>query len=355
MIELVVVGLAVWWFFHRRTRVRRTRARQGPAVPAGVRTAPTLLLGPPPTDSAVEVIGLVKCYRGGQLALDGLDLAVPSGGVFGLLGPNGSGKTTALRCLLGLAHPTSGGCRVLGADSHRNLHTVIGRVGALVEAPGLAPMLSGRRNLALLAQLDRIGPNAVQRALDRTGLADRADDPVAGYSLGMRQRLGIAIVLLRDPELVILDEPANGLDPAGIAEIRRLLCALAGEGHTVLVSSHLLDEVEKTCDRVAVIQHGRCLAAGPVAEILAVGGTGAVLVRLPDLAAARHALGSAGIDSAIDGELLRVHWPAADAARISEVLAGAGLYPSEIRADTRTLETVFFELTATGLAATGAQ
>jgi ABC-type multidrug transport system ATPase subunit len=347
VIELVVVGLAVWWFLARQARVRRTSSREGPVTPRA-RHAEPLLLGPPPTNTAVEAVGLVKRYRGGRggrLALDGLDLAVPVGGVFGLLGPNGSGKTTALRCLLGLVHPTSGSCRVLGADSRRDLHQVADRVGALVEAPGLSPTLSGRRNLAVLARLDGIGPSGVQRALERTGLADRADDPVAGYSLGMRQQLGVAIALLRDPDLLILDEPANGLDPAGIAQIRQLLRSLADEGRTVLVSSHLLDEVEKTCDHIAVIQHGRCLAAGPVADILAAGGPGSVLVRVADLAAARQALAAAGIDSSVEGARLRVQWPPADAARISEVLAGNHLYPSEIRSDARTLETVFFELT----------
>ena len=212
-----------------------------------------LVVGAPPENPVVQMVGVSKLYGragGGRLALDNLDMTVPSGGVFGVLGRNGAGKTTALRCMLGLIRPTSGACRVLGVDASTELHRVIGRIGALIETPGLAPSLTGRRNLALLARLDRIGADGVERALVSAGLAERADDPVAAYSLGMRQRLGIAAALLRNPEVVVLDEPANGLDPAGIAEIRQLLVSLAAEGRTVIVSSHLLDEAEKMCDRV---------------------------------------------------------------------------------------------------------
>jgi ABC-2 type transport system ATP-binding protein len=215
------------------------------------------------------MVGVTKWYGqgGGQLALDGLDLVVPSGGVFGVLGRNGAGKTTALRCLLGLIRPTSGVCRVLGVDSSTDLHRVIGRIGALIETPGLAPSLTGRRNLALLARLDRIGADGVERALRSAGLAERADEPVAAYSLGMRQRLGIAAALLRDPEVVVLDEPANGLDPAGVAWLRGLLRGLAGQGRAVLVASHGLSEVAQTVDQVVIVSAGRLRFAGPLREI----------------------------------------------------------------------------------------
>jgi ABC-2 type transport system ATP-binding protein len=300
-------------------------------------------------NAVVEMVGVTKRYgRGssGRLALDGLDLIVPSGGVFGVLGRNGAGKTTALRCLLGLIRPTSGVCRVLGADSSTDLHRVISQIGALIETPGLAPSLTGRRNLALLARLDRIGADGVERALRAAGLAERADDPVATYSLGMRQRLGIAAALLRDPEVVVLDEPANGLDPAGIAEIRGLLVSLAREGRTVVVSSHLLDEAQKMCDRVAVMDAGRCVAVGPVRELLASAGAHAVVVGVADLEAAMHVLAAAGLNVTITDGRLRVSCPAADAARVTELLASDGLFVNELRYDTPTLEDLFFGLTA---------
>jgi ABC-2 type transport system ATP-binding protein len=314
-----------------------------PAIPRSA-----LVVGPPVVDAVVELIGVSKAYRR-RLALDELDLAVPAGGVFGLLGQNGAGKTTALRCMLGLVRPTSGVCRILGVDSGRDLHRVIGRVGALIETPGLTPTVSGRRNLALLARLDKIGPAGVGRALRAAGLAERADDPVNTYSLGMRQRLGIAAALLRDPEIVVLDEPSNGLDPAGIADIRRLLLGLAAEGRTVIVSSHLLDEVEKTCDRLAVIDAGRCVAAGPIAHVLATAGAGTLIVGVADLDAARDALAEAGIEAAVADGKLRVAHASTDAARVTEILAAKGFYVNEMRHERPTLESVFFGLTSPGV------
>ncbi|MGO8876507.1 MAG: ABC transporter ATP-binding protein [Acidimicrobiales bacterium] len=302
----------------------------------------------PSQNAVVEMVGLTKWYgrgAGGRLALDGLDLVVPSGGVFGVLGRNGAGKTTALRCLLGLVRPTSGVCRVLGADSSSDLHRVINRIGALIETPGLTPSLTGRRNLALLARLDRIGADGVERALRAAGLAERADDPVATYSLGMRQRLGIAAALLRDPEVVVLDEPANGLDPAGIAEIRRLLVSLAAEGRTVLVSSHLLDEAEKMCDSVAVMEAGRCVAVGPIGDLLASAGTGGVIVGVAEVGAARLVLVAAGLNVTIVDGRLRVSCPPADAARVTELLAAERLFVNELRYETPSLEDFFFGLT----------
>src|SRR6266516_4230854 len=237
--------------------------------------------------SVIETHGLRKAYsrlRGGRtVALDGLDLSVPEGGVFGFLGPNGAGKTTTIRCLLGLVRPTSGDCRLMGADSQRDLHSVIGRVGSIVETPALFPRFSGRRNLRLLARLDGIGRKRVDEALERVGLAARANHPVKTYSLGMKQRLGIAAALLKDPALLILDEPANGLDPAGIKEVRDLIRSLGDEGRMVFLSSHLLAEVQTVCDRVAILSRGRCIASGAVSEVLARGHPAGLLVRLDRL------------------------------------------------------------------------
>ena len=298
----------------------------------------------------IEVVGLRKQYRrlrgGSQVAVDGLDLAVPEGGVFGFLGPNGAGKTTTIRCLLGLVGPTTGRCRLLGADVGRDLPRVLGRVGSIVETPALFPTMSGRRNLELLGRLHGIGPRRVTQTLERVGLAERADDLVKRYSLGMRQRLGLAAALLKDPQVLILDEPANGLDPAGIKEVRDLLRGLGDEGRTVFVSSHLLSEVRQVCDRVAILARGRCVAAGPVAEVLANGHSAGLLVRLEDLDRGRAVLAAAGIPVSLDGDRLRVALPPAEAATVTHALAGQGLYLTELRPDEADLETVFLELTA---------
>ncbi|MDQ3643190.1 MAG: ATP-binding cassette domain-containing protein [Actinomycetota bacterium] len=278
--------------------------------------------------AVIELSGLRKEYRRFRrppiVALDGLDLSVPDGGVFGFLGPNGSGKTTTIRCLLALARPTAGDCRVLGVDSQTALPQVIGRIGSMVETPGLFPAMTGRRNLALLGRIQGIGPAAVAAVLERVGLAERADDPVRNYSLGMRQRLGIAIALLKDPQLLVLDEPANGLDPAGIKEVRELLRGLGAEGRTVFVSSHLLTEVQQTCDRVAVLARGRCVAAGPVDEVLAAGGSHGLIVRLAELERGQVALAEAGIESTLEVDHLRVTLPPAEAERVTRALVDKG-------------------------------
>jgi len=299
--------------------------------------------------AVVEVEGLRKEYRRFRhrpvVAVDGLDLTVPSGGVFGFLGPNGSGKTTTIRCLLGLARPTSGTCRVLGADSRTELPKVIGRVGALVELPGLFPGLSARQNLAVLGRLEGIGASVVQRVLDRVGLAERADDQVRGFSLGMRQRLGIGVALLKDPELLVLDEPANGLDPAGIKEVRELLKSLAAEGRTVFVSSHILSEVQSSCDQVAIMSRGRCVRAGPVDDVLSAGRATGLIVRLADLDRGLTALAEAGIVASRADGFLRVDLPAAEAERVTRALVRKRLYLTELRPEEVSLETVFLELT----------
>ena len=297
----------------------------------------------------IETEGLRKVYRRVRgpdtVAVDGLDLTVPEGGVFGFLGPNGSGKTTTIRCLLGLVRPSAGAARLMGADVGTRLPDVVGRVGSIVETPALFPTFSGRRNLSLLARLQGIGPRAVDDVLARVGLAERAGHLVRTYSLGMRQRLGIAAALLKDPALLILDEPANGLDPAGNKEIRQLVRRLGDEGRTVFVSSHLLTEIQATCDRVAILTRGRCVAAGPVNDVLSTGRSGALIARLDDLDAGVAALRAGGIAATVAGDALRVDLPPSEAARVSETLARARLWLTELRPQEVSLEDVFLELT----------
>lgn len=299
--------------------------------------------------AVIEVEGLRKHYlgfRGGTTALDGIDLAVPEGGVYGFLGPNGAGKTTTIRCLLDLIRPTSGECRVLGAPSRGGLSAVIGRIGAIVETPAFFPRFSARRNLLYFARLQGVGGSEVDAALKRVGLGGREKDLVKEYSLGMKQRLGLAAALLKDPELLILDEPAHGLDPAGINEVRLLLRSLGEEGRTVFLSSHLLGEVQAICDRVAILSKGKCVAEGPVAEVIERGRSAGVLVRMDDLSAGRKALDAAGYQVSIEGEALAVTIPPSQAAKVTETLASKGLYLRELRPREVTLEEVFLELTA---------
>jgi ABC-2 type transport system ATP-binding protein len=299
--------------------------------------------------SVIEVEGLRKSYarlRGGAtVAVDGLDLSVPEGGVFGFLGPNGSGKTTTIRCLLGLVRPSAGQASVLGAPVPNGLPSVIGRVGSIVEAPALFPTMSGRRNLRLLGRLHGVGPRSVEEVLERVGLADRGRDQVRTYSLGMRQRLGIAAALLKDPALLVLDEPANGLDPAGIKEIRELLRRLGAEGRTVFVSSHILSEIQQTADRVAILSRGRCVRSGPVSEVLAGGASSEMLVRVDDLDAGEAALGAAEFAVRRDGDALFVAVAPTDAGRVTQALARRRVWVTELRPVEATLEDVFLQLT----------
>jgi ABC-2 type transport system ATP-binding protein len=301
------------------------------------------------TTAVIEVDALHKSYRrrrGGRVrALDGLNLSVQAGGVFGFLGPNGSGKTTTIRCLLGLARPTAGHCRVLGVESPHGLPDVVGRIGALVEEPGVNPGVSGRQTLTVLATAAGIGRHAIDATLERVGLAERADDLVRGYSLGMRQRLGIGIALLKDPELLVLDEPANGLDPAGIREVRQLVRQLADEGRTVFLSSHLLGEVEQVCDEVAIVAGGRTVAQGSVADVLASTRPAAMWVKVTDIAAAADALRRSGINVEPNGDRMRVDVIAERAESITRALVAAGHYPTELRPVETSLEDAFFALT----------
>ena len=297
----------------------------------------------------IEIEGLRKEYRrirgGRTVAVAGLDLSVPEGGVFGFLGPNGAGKTTTIRCLLGLVRPSAGRLSLLGADVGHALPSVIGRVGSIVEAPAMFPRFTGRRNLEILARIHGEGDAAIDASLERVGLRDRAKDPVRTYSLGMKQRLAIAATLLRDPSLLILDEPANGLDPAGIVEVRELLRSLGAEGRTIFVSSHILSEVQQTADHVAIVAKGKLIKAGAVDEVLATTGTRGVIVKLADLEAGRRVLADANIAATIEAGAIRADVPADQSERISRTLAQAGLYVTELRPDTVDLETVFLELT----------
>ena len=299
--------------------------------------------------NAIEITGLHKSYRtrrGVTKAVDGLDLTVPEGGVFGFLGPNGSGKTTTIRCLLGLATPSAGTINLLGHSLPDGLRPAVARTGAIVETPALFPTMSARENLNLLGALDRINPRETERVLEVVGLGTRADDLVKTYSLGMKQRLALAAALLKDPHLLILDEPANGLDPAGVREVRVLLRRLADEGRTVFVSSHILTEIESTCDRVAILAHGRCVSEGTVHDVIRSGGhADCVVAKVDDLDAGERALITANLAVERTAETLRVAVSAESAGDVTRILAGAGVWVTDLRPEQSSLEDVFLELT----------
>lgn len=252
----------------------------------------------PGIELSIETRGLTKRF-GQQLAVDGVDLAVPKGAVFGFLGPNGSGKTTTIRLLLGLATATGGSMRVLGKEMPRKLDDVLPRVGALVEGPAFYPFLSGAANLHRMDAADPYGAGATRRArvhsaLERVGLTHAADKLVRAYSLGMKQRLGIANALLAPRELLVLDEPTNGLDPQGTREVRNLVRSLAADGATVFVSSHLLAEVEQICTHAAIMSAGRLVAQGTLAELRGAG-QARIRVLTPDPGTAVQVLAGLGL------------------------------------------------------------
>ncbi len=254
------------------------------------------------TELSIETTGLSKRF-GRQLAVDGIDLAVPTGSVFGFLGPNGSGKTTTIRLMLGLSAATGGSVRLLGREMPRHLHEVLPRVGALVEGPAFYPFLSGAANLHRFDAADPHVPAATRKArvrdaLERVGLSHAADKKVRAYSLGMKQRLGIANALLAPRELLVLDEPTNGLDPQGTREVRSLVRSLAEDGVTVFVSSHLLAEVEQICTHAAIMSAGRLVAQGTLAE-LRQAGQARLRVLTPDAGAAAQVL--VGLGLTVDG------------------------------------------------------
>jgi ABC-2 type transport system ATP-binding protein len=293
----------------------------------------------------VQTEALTKRY-GPITAVDALNLAVRPGEVYGFLGPNGAGKTTTLRMLLGLVRPTAGTVRLFGRPPGAGQ---LAGVGALIEGPAFYPYLSGRENLRVLARYAGVGTGRVELVLDLVGLSGRARDRYAGYSLGMKQRLGVAAALLKDPRLLILDEPTNGLDPAGMADMRALIRRLGASGCTVLFSSHLLGEVEQVCDRVGVISQGRLVAEGGVAELRGAAGLRVLADPLDDAAArARELVGAdrvrvvdGGLDLAVEPE--RAAW-------LNAGLVGAGVAVRELRTRERDLEQVFFDLIEKGTA-----
>ncbi|MFZ1881697.1 MAG: ABC transporter ATP-binding protein [Gaiellaceae bacterium] len=295
-------------------------------------------------ESVIETKALTKKF-GGRAAVDGVDLHVPAGVAFGFLGPNGAGKTTMIRTLLGLTQPTSGEISLLGLPQPSKRREALARVGAIVEEPKFHPHLTGRENLTIVAAArDREADTRIPSSLERVGLAHRADDRVKTYSLGMRQRLGIARCLLADPVLLILDEPMNGLDPAGILEMRNLIRAFVDEGRTVFLSSHLLDEVEKTCDHIAIVDQGRIIVQGSVGEISATGDP-TVLIEVDDLASARRVLGDAHVQE--EGGALRVTLDGTlTPAELNRSLVEAGIAVSRLEPARATLEETFLSITS---------
>jgi len=300
------------------------------------------------SDLVIETSALRKEFRSRRrrqvVAVDDLDLAVPHGGVHGFLGPNGSGKTTTIRMLLGLASASSGEMRLFGEPVPRRLPRVMDRIGAVVEQPRFTGSFSGRRNLTLLARTIGAPMSRVDDALDRVGLIGRDRDRYRSYSLGMKQRLAIAATLLKQPDLLILDEPTNGLDPAGIRDIRTMIRELGAAGVTVLLSSHILAEVQQVCDSVSIIGEGRLLSSGRVEELVGREEAGAVRVRVAEPEQAAEHLRAAAFVVTVEGSTLYVEG-AADPARITQVLAEQGLYVRELVPERPDLETVFLELT----------
>lgn len=292
---------------------------------------------------AVQTAGLTKRY-GDLVAVESLDLVVHSGEIYGFLGPNGAGKTTTLRMLLGLVRPTAGAIRILGT-THRADH--LARVGALVEGPAFYPFLSGRNNLRALATRGHVSRHRVEEVLDIVGLAGRAKDRYLIYSLGMKQRLGLAAALLKRPDLLVLDEPTSGLDPSGMADMRETLVRLAADGCTVLLSSHLLGEVRQICDRVGVITRGRLVAQQPIDEL---GGAGSLRVVAAPLDQARdkatRMLGPEAVR--IDDAALHLTVERGMAPTINRALVAEGIAVHELGWHEADLEQVFFQLTDGG-------
>ena len=295
-------------------------------------------------DTVIQTSSLTKRF-GDRAAVDRVDLTVPAGVAFGFLGPNGAGKTTMIRTLLGLTKPTSGAITLLGLPQPGKRAAALARVGAIVEEPKFHPHLTGRENLRIIAAArDKAAELRIPQSLERVGLAQRADERVKSYSLGMRQRLGIARCLIADPALLILDEPMNGLDPAGILEMRHLIRAFVSEGRTVFLSSHLLDEVEKTCDQVAIVDQGRIVVQGGVDEIASTGDP-TVLIEVDDAAAARRVLDGRAVEE--EGNALRVKLTdGLTSAALNKALVDAGLAVSRLEPARATLEEKFLEITS---------
>lgn len=289
---------------------------------------------------AIVVGGLVKRYKR-TTALDGLDCVVPSGAITGLLGPNGAGKTTLFRSLLGLTRVDSGTVEILGQDVPTHLVEVTKKLGAIVEEPGTIRALTGRVNMHVAADQLGFGHDRIEELLEFVGLQADAGRKLDEYSKGMRQRLGLAAALIGDPQLLLLDEPLDGLDPAGQMAFRARLRDLADSGRTVVVSSHDLADIEALADYVVVLNHGKLVTQGPLEDLLSGGATRVVAA---DVEGARAALAAAGIEAVQDGGALIVDEE--DGSRVVRVLAEAGIYPSQVSPARSTLESVFLGMTA---------
>jgi ABC-2 type transport system ATP-binding protein len=300
--------------------------------------------------AVIQIEGLRKTFRTlrgpARVALNGFDMTVEAGQVHGFLGPNGSGKTTTLRTLLGLVRADAGHMSILGQPAPEALPEVAPRIGAIVESPQFFGNFSGRRTLRLLARAGGVPAERVEAVLTQVGLRDRGDERVKGYSLGMKQRLAVASALLKQPELLILDEPANGLDPAGIREMRDLMRELSASGITVLVSSHILAEIQLICDHVTIISQGRRVATGPVAAVLSGFDKGEYRLRVGDLDRAAEVLTTAGLPVTRQDDHIVVA-DVGDSAWISEQLGQRGMWVSELTPLTPDLESVFLQLTGT--------
>jgi ABC-2 type transport system ATP-binding protein len=335
----------------RQESVPRGNSAQ-PSIPGPVQPARVVRAPATPGAWAVETHGLTKRF-GSNVAVGDVELLVPRGRAFGYLGPNGAGKTTLIRTLLGLTKADGGTMSLLGIPVPAERGRALARVGAIVDEPRFHSHLTGRENLRLLAAArgGNAGPRIVP-SLRRVGLAERADDKVASYSMGMRQRLGVAACLLGDPELLILDEPMNGLDPAGMHEMRTMITSLAGEGRTVVLSSHLLDEVERTCDAVAIVDRGRVIRQGPIDELVRGAGAGVVEIDCaePDRAARLIEQAGSAAGTALTDAGLSVTLPAGASreivADINRRLVGADIDVYGLRESRASLEDWFLSVTS---------
>jgi ABC-2 type transport system ATP-binding protein len=361
LVLIIVVAVVVYLLVRRRRRGALPEGSQPPI--AGISTVGSTATSPPlvqpailrpapapaSADGATPALlleGLSKSY-GSLKAVDGLSFAVRPGSVCGFAGPNGAGKTTTIRMLLGLISPTAGTASVLGHSIH-NPASYLSRVGALIEGPAFYPPLNGRRNLEVLATLGGIDKREVDRVLEQVDLRDRARDPFRSYSLGMKQRLGIAAALLPRPELLVLDEPTNGLDPTGIREVRTLLRSLGNEGTTVFISSHLLEELQQMCDEVVIIRQGQLLFAGEVDALIQ--NQQSDLIAVPEHAQDLERLGAicaqAGYPTSTTATgQLHVAAPVGFSAELNRTAMAAGITLVELGRNRQSLEDVFFELT----------
>ena len=292
----------------------------------------------------ISVRGLSRRY-GTRLAVDGLEFDVNRGEAFGFLGPNGAGKTTTIRMLLGLVRPTTGEVRLFGESCATNPRVLLRRIGAMVEAPAFYPYMSGADNLRLLAMADGVPFRLVEQTLDRMGLREAGERKFSAYSVGMKQRLALAAVLLRDPELVILDEPTTGLDPQGQQRMLALVREMTEAGTTVFFSSHALHEVEAVCHRVAVLVHGRLTALSTISALTS--GSTVIEVRVAEPDRAMELLSSVEWVTGVEclGDRLTVCAPPERSSEVNRILASEGIFAAEIRVAKRTLESVYLELT----------